>query len=190
MCAKITNIPCFQRALVSNMRLNFNQSFDKTEPYDDAGVRVSGAQERVRHGPSAVPELRQANVSSAHDATLGRAFGFVRVQMRRVRSVGERICRRAPSRLICGSWNTADAEAPGASAPLALGAFCHCCRWRLRLRDHFISWRRAAATSPSEAAIDTTMPAAHGRAAATANSQVPIAGPAASLRSLTTPNAA
>jgi hypothetical protein len=38
----------------------------------------------------------------AHYAALGRACGLVRVQMRRMRSVAERICRRAPSRLVCG----------------------------------------------------------------------------------------
>jgi hypothetical protein len=58
VCVEITNIPCFQRAHVSNMRLNFNQTFDKAEVCDDAGDRVSAAQRQVRPGSTAVSELR------------------------------------------------------------------------------------------------------------------------------------
>ena len=43
VCVEITNIPCFQRAHVSNIRLNFNQPFDKVEVCDDAGDRGSAA---------------------------------------------------------------------------------------------------------------------------------------------------
>ena len=74
------------------MRLNFNQPFDKVEVCDDAGDRVSAAQRQVRHSSTAVSELRQADVPSSYYPWLGRASGLVRVQMRRVRSVGDRIC--------------------------------------------------------------------------------------------------
>jgi hypothetical protein len=48
----------------------------------------------------------------------------------------------------------------------------------------------AAAASARAAAIEIAAPLAHGNRADTANSQAPIAGPAASLRSETTENAA
>jgi hypothetical protein len=74
------------------MRLNFNQPFDKVEVCDDAGNRVSAARRQVRHSSTAVSELRQADAPSPYYPWLGRAARLVRVQMRRVRSVGDRIC--------------------------------------------------------------------------------------------------
>ena len=73
------------------MRLNFNQSFDKQKVCNDAGERVPPTQRQLRHSSSAVSELRQTNAPSSHYPWLGRTSGLVRVQMRRVRSVGDRI---------------------------------------------------------------------------------------------------
>jgi hypothetical protein len=74
------------------MRLNFNQPFDKVEVCDDAGDRVSAAQRQLRHSCTAVSELRQADALCSFHPWLGRASELVRVQMRRVRSVADRIC--------------------------------------------------------------------------------------------------
>jgi hypothetical protein len=41
VCVEITNFPCFQRVHVSNMRLIFNQPFDKVVVWDDSGYRVA-----------------------------------------------------------------------------------------------------------------------------------------------------
>jgi hypothetical protein len=74
------------------MCLNFNQPFDKVEVCDDAGDRVSAARRQVRRDPTAVSKLRQADAPSWYHPWLGRPSVLVRVQMRRVRSVGDRIC--------------------------------------------------------------------------------------------------
>ena len=74
------------------MRLNFNRSFDKQKVCNDAGDRVPPTQRQVRHSSTGVSELRQANAPSSYYPWLGRASGLERVQMRRVRSVGDRIC--------------------------------------------------------------------------------------------------
>jgi hypothetical protein len=44
------------------MRLNFKQSFDKTELCNVGGDRVPAAQRRVRPSSTAVSELRQADL--------------------------------------------------------------------------------------------------------------------------------
>jgi hypothetical protein len=72
VCAEITNIPCFQRAHLSNMRLNFNQPFDKVEVCN-AGDRVSVSQRQVRYSHTAVSELRQDDAPSSYYRWLGRA---------------------------------------------------------------------------------------------------------------------
>jgi hypothetical protein len=74
------------------MRLNFNQSFYKTELCDDAGDRVAVERQVHRSSIAAVSELRQADAPGSYYPWLGRASALVRVQMRRVRSVGDRIC--------------------------------------------------------------------------------------------------
>jgi len=53
---------------------------------------ATAAQRQVRHSSTAVSELRQTDVPSSYYPWLGRASGLVRVQMRRVRSMGDRIC--------------------------------------------------------------------------------------------------
>jgi hypothetical protein len=74
------------------MRLNFNQSFDKQKVCNDAGERIPPTQRQIRHSSTTVSELRQADAPSSYYPWLGRASGLERVQMRRVRSVGDRIC--------------------------------------------------------------------------------------------------